>query len=157
MQGIFSLFKKVFNIDQHNFWLVFGYSSLWDKRVSYWFLNSSIKELNFVWRNLNWLKNCKDLSLQCKICIHDFYPELVVWYPSWIADIANNCFVNNVIRHYILNSSIKHINFIIYTGICKTSFPWELIYLTSNVIKVCFFIMPYLPLIRRGIIIFLID
>ena len=33
MQGIFLLFRKVFNIDQYDFWLVLGSNSLWDKRV----------------------------------------------------------------------------------------------------------------------------
>ena len=46
------------------------------------------------------------------------------------------CFVRNIIRHYIFNSFIKHMNFIIYTGICKRSFPWEFIYWPSNVINV---------------------
>ena len=33
MQGIFSLFRKIFNIDQYDFWLVLGSSKLRDKRV----------------------------------------------------------------------------------------------------------------------------
>ena len=35
MQGIFLLFRKVFKIDQYDFWLVLGSNSLLDKRVQY--------------------------------------------------------------------------------------------------------------------------
>ena len=64
MQEMFLLFRRVFNIDQYDFWLPLGSSNLWDKRALHWFLDSSIKEFNFFWRNWNWFKNYKDWSLQ---------------------------------------------------------------------------------------------
>ena len=77
MQGIFHLFRQVFNIDQYDFWLVLGSNNLWDKLVWYRFLDSSIKEFNFVWRNWNWLKNFKDLSLPMQ--------DLYAWFLSRIS------------------------------------------------------------------------
>ena len=56
IQGIFLLFRKVFNVDQYDFGLVLLSNSLSDRRNFYFSLDSSVVAFKCSWKDWNLLK-----------------------------------------------------------------------------------------------------